>query len=437
MDPTSLLQQDIVKLLLGFIVGAIIGLEREFLKIKRERGSEKQSNTEVKPGVRTFGLFSLSGTISMIIADKYTNPLFLFSMSGALAILTVWTIFRAYYFRDLGITTSVALVISFIVGVMIGIGDIVLGITLSVFVTFLLSVKEKVKDFTQALEYKEIASALQIGILFLLLFPIIPNISDPLFHVINLRSLFFFLVIILSVSFLSFITIKRLGLKQGLPTFTTLGALVNSEAVTTNLAKFSDPNMQKRNKLVANSILLANLIMIFRIIVLGIVFAWETPLFYIYLVPILGAVLSVGLILVLVRYRGKVDEQVQKIELENPLAYKTAIKFVISFAAVSFFIVTLEQMKDWGYLLAGVIGGFISNTAVLFSALSSLNSGLLSIRSSVNMVILGTASAIVNKLIYAKVGGAGKQILFRLVIDIIILTSVLLLFAFWFTGTLL
>ncbi|NIQ06164.1 MAG: MgtC/SapB family protein [Candidatus Korarchaeota archaeon] len=426
----SFLNQNLVKIILGFIVGGIIGLERQFFVVKEQ----ERIDDEVRPGVRTFGLLSLTGTISVLIPGGYANPLFIFSMVGVLVILGIWTVARVMQAQELGITTSISLVISFVIGVMIGLGEIILGITLSVFVTFVLSVKERVKDLIIGLEYKEITSALHIGILVLLLFPIIPDVEDPFFEVLNLRSLFFFLVLILSVSFLSYVILKRMGVRQGLPTFAALGALVNSEAVTTNLAKFSKVKKDERNILIANSILLANLIMIMRIILLSLIFAWQDLQFLLDIGSILGAVSLFGIILVSIRYTGGEKKVVEKIELQSPLAYKTALRFVFTFAIVSFTVVTLQQVGDWGYVIAGLIGGFLSNTAVLFSSLSSLQGGVISVNKSIIMITLGTAAAIANKLIYASVGGADRRILSRIAIDVLILVSILLFVSFWALG---
>lgn len=438
MNLTPLLEQEvtkvIVKIILGFIVGGIIGLERQFFVVKDSKELGTDQNEEVRPGVRTFGLLSLLGTTSVVFSQDFGNYLLLFSMIGTLIILGIWTAVRAFYFKELGITTSVALAISFIIGTIIGTGQIVQGITLSVFVTFLLSVKERVEDLIKELEYKEIVSALQIGILFLLLFPIIPDISDPFFGTINIRSLFFYLVLILSISFFSYVTVKRLGMRQGLPTFATLGALVNSESVTTNLAKFSVEGTPERSKLIANSILLANLVMILRILFLALVFVQNASHFLIRLGSILGGVLVIGIALVSVRYMGKEENPIEKIELESPLTYKTAFRFVATFALVSFAVVALQHVGRWGYLLAGLVGGFLSNTAVLFSVISSLGSGTIGIQEGIMMIALGTASAITNKLIYAKAGGADRQILLRCAIDIIVLLIVLLFLTFWTMG---
>lgn len=431
MAVISFLQRDLIRILLGFLVGGIIGLERQFFVEKEEKGERKSSDIEISPGVRTFGLLSLTGAISVIISGGTQNPLFYFSIVGVLIIIGIWTASRVYFLEELGITTSVALVVAFLLGTMIGLGEIVWGITLSVFVTFILSVKEKVKDLIQGLEYKEVASALQIGILFFLLFPLVPDMTDPVFGVLNFRSLFFFLVLILSISFLSYVIVKRLGVKQGLPTFAALGAAVNSEAATTNLAKFSKPG-KKDDKIIANSILLTNLVMIMRILFLSLVFASTLSGFLVGLIFILAPAVLVGLLLVSVRYAGRRSAGIGKIELENPLSYKTAIRFITTFSLVSFFVVPLQQIGGpLGYAIAGIVGGFVSNTAILFSAISSLQAGLLSTKESVTMVALGTVSGVVNKVIYARIGGADKGILSRVVIDFLILVFVLIIFSFW------
>ena len=59
-----------MKFILGFLVGAIIGVERQLSELRREEDKSGDEG-ELRPGVRTFGLLSLFGTISTMIALKY------------------------------------------------------------------------------------------------------------------------------------------------------------------------------------------------------------------------------------------------------------------------------------------------------------------------------------------------------------------------------
>lgn len=422
VDLSSFLQRELVKVILGFIVGGIIGLERQFLMVKEEVG-------ELRPGVRSLGLISLMGTISIIISRMFSIFVFFFSILGVLFITSIWTVMRAYYFQELGITTSIALLISFLVGVTVGMGEIVLGITLSVFVTFILSVKSRVKEIINALEYKEIISALRIGILSLLLFPIIPDIRDPLFNTIHLRTLFFFLVLVLSISFFSYVILKRLGSHQELYSFAVLGAIVNSEAVTTNLVELFTHETEEIDKSIVNSILLINLIMIVRTFFLATVLGWNQPSLLTLFGSILGGMLLFGTILFFIRGVRRKGKEVKRIELKSPLVYETALRFIATFIGVSFLLIVIQRVFREGFVIAGLLGGIISNMAVLFVAISLLQLSALSIHQCVGMITLGTATALLNKLIFAKLGGATKEILSRLTIDILLLEIVGLLIA--------
>ena len=422
----NILYLEQVKIIIGFLVGAIIGLERQLSVIKKvsgECGKEENDEKEIKPGVRTFGLTSLYGTITLIFVQQYNLPEFLyFSMTSIIVIVAIYTALK-YYVGDFGITTPIALTLSYILGVLVGVGEISLSITLSVLITFILASKNYVKGLLEAIEFKEIRSALEIGILFFLLFPMVPDTLDPIFHSVNLRTFYLFLVMVLSLSFIAYITVRKLSPLRGTLTFSTLGALFSSEGVTISLMRmYKEEGREEVRRLSRLGVLESNLVMIIRTIAFtALLIVQYVPIIIDLTVYMLPSIL-VGTALTWSRYIQEKKVEIGKIDIENPLSYTTATKFVLVFIAITFLVVFFEKVFSYYGILAGsFIGGFVSNLAICLSVASLLTTGEIDAKLAVISILLGTMSAVLNKIIYVAAEVKRDRILKGVFIDILAL----------------
>lgn len=422
----NILYMEQVKIIIGFLVGAIIGLERQLSVIKKTCGDsckEENDEKEIKPGVRTFGLTSLYGTITLIFVQQYSLPEFLyFSMISIIVIVAIYTALK-YYVGDFGITTPIALTLSYILGVLVGVGEISLSITLSVLITFILASKNYVKGVLEAIEFKEIRSALEIGILFFLLFPIVPNTLDPLFHSINLRTFYLFLVMVLSLSFIAYIAVKKLSPLRGTLTFSTFGALFSSEGVTISLMRiYKEERREEVRRLSRLGVLEANLVMIIRTIAFtALLIVQYVPAIIDLTIYMLPSIL-IGTALTANRYLQEKKVEIGKIDIENPLSYTTATKFVLVFISITFLVVFFEKIFSYYGVLAGsFIGGFVSNLAISLSVASLLTTGEIDMKLAEISILLGTLSAVLNKVIYVAAEVKRDKILKEVFIDILAL----------------
>ncbi|MHA1860039.1 MAG: MgtC/SapB family protein [Candidatus Asgardarchaeia archaeon] len=177
--------------MIGFLVGALMGLERQMV----EQSTGKYGDGGWRPGVRTFGLISLMGSLSMVIYQSMSGTISLvvpiFSVVSSISVIVSYTVIRLIKASEaMGVTTSVVLALSFLAGILAGIAEITLSVTISAFITFILAVKRSTERLLMNVSYKEGSSALQIGVLLLLILPLVPDMTDPIFHQINLRILF-------------------------------------------------------------------------------------------------------------------------------------------------------------------------------------------------------------------------------------------------------
>ncbi|MHA1470900.1 MAG: MgtC/SapB family protein [Candidatus Asgardarchaeia archaeon] len=143
-----------VKILVGFSVGAIIGLERQ--KWKEEQPL----------GLRSFGLISLFGTLVVITNDQlHESILIYFAVGFVMFTISVYTVYRVWKTAEYGLTTSIAFVIAFLLGLLVGLDNgynnaMVLAATVSIFTTFVLSMKGEFTKIIHELSSEEITSAL-------------------------------------------------------------------------------------------------------------------------------------------------------------------------------------------------------------------------------------------------------------------------------------
>lgn len=416
---------DQMKFIIGFLVGAIIGVERQLSEIRKEDKIKiVEEEIELRPGVRTFGLLSLFGTIATIVAIKHNLLVILyFSLIVSGALISIYTAIK-YLFKDYGITTPVALSLSFLLGVLVGVGELTLAITLSVLITFILTSKRYVTSFIRGLEFKEIRSALEIGLLFFLLLPIVPNTVDPIFHAINLRTFYLFLLIVLLLSFMAYISVKKLSPVKGVLTFSAIGALFSSEAVTVNLVRLVKENRDASViRVTSLGILMANMVMIIRTLALTSILLWPNYVIISELLIFTSAALFFGFLGILFRYLEETNIRFKYVEIESPLSYKTAAKFVFVFAFITFFVIFLqESFSGLGILIGSFLGGFVSNLAVVLSVSSLFLTFKIDRSIAEISIILGTIAAVMNKVIYVWIECKNKQLIKKVILDILLLS---------------
>jgi uncharacterized membrane protein (DUF4010 family) len=136
----------LARLLLALGVGLLVGLEREW------RGKEA--------GLRTFGLVSLLGALGGLLGVPHT--LATMALVGVLIVFLNLQSMRAVQSTEL--TTSAALLVVFMTGVLTGVGHRVTPVAVSVVTAGLLSWKESLSEFGHKLTAEELRSAILLGI---------------------------------------------------------------------------------------------------------------------------------------------------------------------------------------------------------------------------------------------------------------------------------
>jgi uncharacterized membrane protein (DUF4010 family) len=136
--------------------------------------------------------------------------------------------------RTLEITTSAALMVVALLGVLVGEGHWFTAVASAILVTMLLAWKTELARFAGGLTVEEIRSAVFIGLIAFVIYPVLPNhFIDP-WRLINPREVWAVIIILAGIGFANCVLLRRYG-TRGFYYTALLGGLVNSTATVAEL----------------------------------------------------------------------------------------------------------------------------------------------------------------------------------------------------------
>jgi uncharacterized membrane protein (DUF4010 family) len=146
-----------LKMAVAVGIGMLVGLEREW------------SSKDV--GVRTFSIVSLLGMLASLAGQDFiiaglVGIFLLIAAANTRSILTD---------RSVEITTSAALMVIYLLGVLVGLGHIFTPVAGAVIVTMLLAWKSELNRFAGGLQPSEVRSAVLLGLIGFVIYPILPD----------------------------------------------------------------------------------------------------------------------------------------------------------------------------------------------------------------------------------------------------------------------
>lgn len=382
---------EVVKLIIiSALVGGLIGLEREKKKT-------------VLAGARTFMLLAIYGTFSVFIAEKTGTPdIISASFIGVALMAALMGYIKNYTLQDIGMTTVVAFLIAYSLGVFVGMGMIAESLAASVIVSVILVSKYYLKSFTEALTHREIVNALEFGVIAFVLYPIVPDRPIDPFGVLNPKILLLLIIIVSTMGLLGFISLRMFGAERGLPIIGALGSLVNSEAVSSSLA--AEAKRDKKMTIpVINGIVFANITMLFRNLI--IVAALSIDMFRFMLLPQLSMAF-IGVIYLKIRpIKNETTYESGMIPLSSPFAIIPALKFAFYFLTISIFVKYVQSIGTEGVYVATIIGGLLSSAAVIASLVSMNSIGTLDLLTAASACVIASIASMLGKIFIARING--------------------------------
>jgi uncharacterized membrane protein (DUF4010 family) len=364
-----------VKAALALALGMLVGLEREW------------SNKDI--GVRTFAMTSLLGLLGALL-----SPALLLLSGVAVLILIVFSNLHGLQTaRKLEATTSVALIIIFLLGVLVGQGHLFTPVACSIVVAMLLSLKPQLRAFAGGLSQQEVRSALLLALLGFVIWPLLPNrFIDP-WQLIQPREDWITVVVIACLGFVNYVLLRIYGSK-GIYLTAILGGLVNSTATVAELV--STLSGAGLVELMAPVVLLTSVSMFARNLIILAIFAHQAV--GTAALPLVAMGLVAGYWIYRDRHKAERVERDVSLNLGSPVSIRKVLSFAFLFLALQI-VATLGQrlIGNAGFQIVSVLGGLFSSASTTAAAANMAMHGKVTAeQAGIAVILTSVASALVN-----------------------------------------
>ncbi|MCS7037581.1 MAG: MgtC/SapB family protein [Saprospiraceae bacterium] len=346
-------------LIIALGTGLVLGLERE-----HQQSAEPYSFA----GLRTFSLMSITGYLTAKLAVQAANTWLIPLVAlGVLLLITV-----AYWVQaerqGLGITTEIALFVSYLSGNLVAVGYAGEAFGGAVTVAVLLSLKTRFKLFIKQISQEELAAFLKFFVLIVLALLLLPDAYFGPDNLLHYRSIGWVILLVSSISLTGYLLLKFGGAGYGILGTAFVGGLFSSTLVAWAFSARSRETPQMA-ALFSGGILLSSSVMYLRVLFLTRLFAPELtrqlllPCALMFLVN----ALVVGF-LYAPRRGQQMDHVASDIPLGNPLDLKNALYFAVLYVGVSLFMhYSRQELGESGSFASAAFSGIADMDAITIS----------------------------------------------------------------------
>jgi uncharacterized membrane protein (DUF4010 family) len=221
VDPSPLLQQLGISLLLGLLVG-----------MQRERTAPGM------PGVRTFPLITVFGTLTGALSVTMGGWIVAAGMLAVVVVVSYASFFRLKHAdADPGTTTEMASLLMYAVGAYLAAGPLVVGVVVGGGVAVLLHLKPQIHRFVERLGEEDVRAVMQFVLITCIILPVLPNRTFGPLRVFNPFETWLIVVLIVGLGLGGYIAWKFFGRDAGIALGGVLGGLISSTATTVSYAR--------------------------------------------------------------------------------------------------------------------------------------------------------------------------------------------------------
>jgi len=326
------------KVAIALAVGMLVGFERE------------SASKDV--GIRTFGLTALLGTVSILIGSAFG----LAAMIGVIVMVALLNVRSMLTSHSLEITTSAALLVTYALGVLVGLGHSFTPVASAILMTMLLAWKVELRKFTGGVSIEELRSAVLLALIGLVIYPILPDRFVDRWQLVNLRQAWITVVVIAGIAFVNYVLLRLYG-NRGLYWTAILGGLVNNRAAVAELM-----NVVGGAQIVA-VVLLATLAMFIRNIALLALFAPQA------LLTALGPLFAMAIASMLLLTGQKSEPAGRELALSSPISLRRVLSYGLLFLVIQVLgTLAARFFGNLGLIAASALSGMASSASATAAA---------------------------------------------------------------------
>jgi uncharacterized membrane protein (DUF4010 family) len=354
-------------------IGMLAGMEREW------------SNKDV--GIRTFAIVALLGMLASLIGPSISIAAFI----GVFLLVAAMNARSILDDRSLEITTSAALIVNYLLGVLVGLDHIFTPVAGAIVMTMLLAWKTELSRFAGGLQPSEIRSAVLLGLIGFVIYPVLPNRYIDPWQLFNPSDAWISVIAIAGIGFVNYVLL-RVYSTRGLYFSALFGGLVNSSATIAELgARLKETGMLARTNTLC---LLTTIAMFARNLILATIFSPRS--LSATLVPLFAMTVVAGLWI----WRDRKIEQPVPgtLTLTSPISLTKVLWFGAVFISIQVIGTLLTKyFGSEGMLATGVFGGLVSSASTTAAAATmAMHGKITAALAGSATVVTSLASAAVN-----------------------------------------
>lgn len=397
MDTDLPLQHQIIPVAIALAIGLLVGSERGWHRRNHSEGSRVA-------GIRTFTLLALLGALVTTAAQYWRSEMAVI-LAGivflpASLLLVVGYQRAANQQNDLSITTEVAAMLVYWLGVIAVAGLPLLAAACGVILALLLHLKGPLHEWLRILDQRELLGTLQFLLLSVVMLPLLPDRHFGPWNALNPREIWWMVVLIAGLSLAGYFAMRLAGPRWGLLATSLAGGLASSTAVTLSLSRMY--HQVGNPAMIASGVLVASGTMYLRIlVVIGVL----NPGLIRHTLPVLSVALGILMMAALWQWHRGSRSSPDKgttLAVRNPFELWPALQFggllvIVMLASEAL----LANFGEGGLYLLSVFTGVADVDAIVLS-LAPRGGSDLGTRQVVLCIALAAATNTVMKGIYCR-----------------------------------
>jgi uncharacterized membrane protein (DUF4010 family) len=364
-------------------LGMLLGLQRE--RTERSIG-----------GIRTFPFIALFGTVCAQIGQITGTWLIAAGLLALAALVVTANLARINQAKtDSGMTTEIAALLVYVLGVLIVVGDMTSAVVMGGGMALLLHFKAQLHGFAQAVGEGDMRAIIQFVLITMVILPVLPNEDFGPYAVLNPFKIWLMVVLIVGISLTGYVAYKLLGARAGTILGGILGGLISSTATTVSYARRT-ALVHQLAPLGALVIMIASCIAIVRVILeIG---AVASGSFAVLAPPLVGLLLACCAItggLWFFNRGGQVEMPAQ----ENPTEIKPALVFAALYALVLLGVAfAKDRFGASGLYAVAMISGLTDMDAITLSTAQLADKGSVEPSTAWRAIMVGSMANFLFKL---------------------------------------
>ncbi|MGL5532463.1 MAG: MgtC/SapB family protein [Plesiomonas shigelloides] len=357
-------------LLIALCLGAVIGIQRGWTLRNEETGRRIA-------GIRTYSLIGLTGGISGLLSRAFSPLVLGFVLLALAAIIALAYHYRQQQHMNLSITDSVGMLLTCLLGALATAGYPLLAAPAAVLTTLILDNKQELHNALQKLQEYELDAALRLLLISVVMLPLLPNEGFGPWQAINPYQIWWMVVLIAGISFISHFAIKIGGPQKGILFTSVCAGFSSSTALTLQFSHLSrqEPEL---SPLLASGILLSCGTMFPRVLL--VCFVLNPALFRELWPAMLLMMLGFYLPACVIWWCHRHQQYQQPASSQNPLSLSAALFFGLLLLLI---IVLSKALGLWfgqaGTLLLAAISGLTDVDAITLALAQQSRHGALTI----------------------------------------------------------